>query len=486
MANSNSKILEEYLLALGFRIDPQGQRDFDNTLGKFDKTIKGLGVGLLTVTGALVGLVSEAANSMETLYYTSRRAGTSVNTLQAMGYGAAQIGVNAEQITGIMDSFGMSLRRNPGLVGLLKGLGVDYKGDSGKGFVDLVTRLSKMPFPIAAAFAENFGIDEKTLFMLEDNLPKFKEAMELRRKMSQEAGIDDQKAAEAAVAYNRELDTMKERLVVLRNVIAVEFMPVFKWLTEHMSNAIVAWGKDIQKDMADARSGSGGKLRTAGKVAANMNPLSAMAYWAQAMSDNGEALDKGGPGTRRSAVAPAGAVGSPRNGKGLLSPQIAALLDQNNEGLPPGLLTRLALQESSGNPNALGPLLKNGDRAKGLMQFTSATADEKRINPFDPTQAIPAAREYILQLLREFGNIPLALAAYNAGPGNIEKYKLGQYTLKPETVDYVDKLAGVHLSPNTTIHVHGNDDPVATGRVVAQEQTRVVNDVVRNMKGVLQ
>jgi soluble lytic murein transglycosylase-like protein len=44
-------------------------------------------------------------------------------------------------------------------------------------------------------------------------------------------------------------------------------------------------------------------------------------------------------------------------------------------------------------------------------------------DPFDPTQAIPAAGRLLGAHLREFGSVPLALAAYNAGPGAVRRYK---------------------------------------------------------------
>nr|WP_276612473.1 transglycosylase SLT domain-containing protein [Kineococcus vitellinus] len=102
-------------------------------------------------------------------------------------------------------------------------------------------------------------------------------------------------------------------------------------------------------------------------------------------------------------------------------------------GLPAGLLRAVAKQESGFNPNAKSPA-----GATGLMQFMPATARSMGIDPSDPFQAIDAAGKYLSQNLKTFGSVPLALAAYNAGPGNVRKH--GGIPPFRETQDYVQKI----------------------------------------------
>lgn len=83
-------------------------------------------------------------------------------------------------------------------------------------------------------------------------------------------------------------------------------------------------------------------------------------------------------------------------------------------GLRPGMTKALAIAESSLNPNAV-----SGAGAQGIMQFMPETAKGLGIDPLDPAQAIPAGGRYLGDLMRQFGgNERLALAGYNAGPGN--------------------------------------------------------------------
>jgi soluble lytic murein transglycosylase-like protein len=79
--------------------------------------------------------------------------------------------------------------------------------------------------------------------------------------------------------------------------------------------------------------------------------------------------------------------------------------------------------------------------AQGLMQLMPQTARELGVdNPFDISQNIDGGARYLRKMLDKFdGDIKLALAAYNAGPGAVEKYG-GQIPPYPETEQYIDRV----------------------------------------------
>ncbi|MEP9362255.1 transglycosylase SLT domain-containing protein [Nocardioides sp. CN2-186] len=100
-------------------------------------------------------------------------------------------------------------------------------------------------------------------------------------------------------------------------------------------------------------------------------------------------------------------------------------------GVPANLLSAVAKQESGYDPRVTSPA-----GAQGLMQLMPATADGLGVtNPFDPAQSVDGAAKLLRTLLDRFGSTPLALAAYNAGPGAVLKY--GGIPPYPETTNYV-------------------------------------------------
>jgi hypothetical protein len=106
--------------------------------------------------------------------------------------------------------------------------------------------------------------------------------------------------------------------------------------------------------------------------------------------------------------------------------------------LPPGFLARLIWKESRFDPNAVSP-----KGASGIAQFMPGTAKERGLKePFDPRSAIPASAHYLSDLRKRFGNLGLAAAAYNAGPGRVSNWRKGQSGLPGETREFVLSITG--------------------------------------------
>lgn len=111
--------------------------------------------------------------------------------------------------------------------------------------------------------------------------------------------------------------------------------------------------------------------------------------------------------------------------------------------LPIEFFVRLIWRESRFRAGAIGPSTRSGKHALGIAQFMPGTATERHLlDPLNPIEALPKAAEFLKDLRRQFGNLGLAAAAYNAGPGRVRDWLAGATSLPAQTRAYVKAVTG--------------------------------------------
>ena len=112
--------------------------------------------------------------------------------------------------------------------------------------------------------------------------------------------------------------------------------------------------------------------------------------------------------------------------------------DAAENELPVEFFARVIGQESRFNARAV-----SNKGAQGIAQFMPATADYRGlVDPFDPIEALKNSARYLRDLKVRFGNLGLAAAAYNAGPGRVSAWLTSHRPLPGETRNYVAIITG--------------------------------------------
>ena len=152
--------------------------------------------------------------------------------------------------------------------------------------------------------------------------------------------------------------------------------------------------------------------------------------------------------------------------------------------LPEGLLRSVAITESGGNQFAV-----SGAGAKGLFQFMDGTARDMGLrgnDVFDPEKAAQAAAKYLSQLLQaNGGDLSKALASYNWGIGNVQRYGMG--LMPQETRNYIPKVmsnmptSAPVIQQETNINIHGVSDPREAARLTVDRQKGVNSQLTQQL-----
>lgn len=452
---ADREVLREFLATLGFSVDQPSLRAF---LGAFKATSE----AAVKTTAAILGTVAAGeamvisfARNFERLYYASTRTKSTVANLQALEFGAQQIGLSAETARELVEGLARALRITPQSAGILKMLGIEHEGrDRVSVLLDLVDKLKqrfKGPYghAIGAQFAEMFGIDEQTFLMLKERLPELRAAMQVRKDMMKDTGVDAEAAAKAAREFMNELRELWEMIGLVKDSFAIQLLPVFREF-----NAIV---KSILGDLAKVNFS---ELDVDFKLLAGFvdEQIKKWGDWWTAINkvknearagdqSQGFWADLWDSITLKRARRMFGGRDATIYGPGdLTGPEADEQERRQREIYGPGDLT--------------GPQAEAMDKIRLLM---AQIVDPARSGTWDSELAREIART------ARNANIPLRQAY--APPGSAAEFATG------------GGGQNITFAPSVQVTVTGAKDPAATGREVGAQVNRVMGDAVRNFAG---
>jgi hypothetical protein len=490
MATTDSEIIKEFLIGLGFKIDEAGMKKFGNALTGSAKGAMGVGAALIGAGFAVEKFVEHMANGMEKLFYISQRTGASVTNLKAMEGAFQSAGFAAGKSTEFIEGLAENLRANPGMTEFVSNMfGIDTASmDKAEAAMAIMKKLADMAktgsYAVAAQQANLvFGMSERDFNTAVKNIDKIAAIEADRVALLKESGVNMGDLAEKSTEFNNNLRKMGADIGAIGSQLAVVLMPTV--------NTVM---KAIEENLHMLVQGFGGSLATGGNF---QDPLSA------------------GFQTEEEQTALDTAKAKPEN-----DPEIIARIAKQH-GVDPLLADALWATESSRGQNMVNP--KSGATGgfqidpsnfaalhtnKTQMMETAPNAEagmgmlERNINEFkDIEKAIAATNstpEHVRQMVRQFGDdwlqhmpeetqqhLYTTLEHYGR---NLKAGRMGADApvskKNPSGGDNAGAGANVNVTQNITQNIHGND-AATIGKSAAEQNRRDMGDLTRDTRGLL-
>lgn len=517
---ADKEIIREFLVKLGFQKDDKSLRDFNKGIDEATAKAKNLGLILVGLAATVTAAATTFAKNMEQMYFASKQSGASVTNLKAFENAVQNITGAGDEAVGTLKQLSNLLKFKAGKEGLIASLGVETRDAKGnlRDTLDIVTdlaaRFQNMDPRLASQYAEGLNISDGVFRAMIDG--SFNSQLARQKQILKDSGFD--KAASQSHDFMTSLREIQQE-------IQIAFLPVMQELVKWMGPALkdaAQWILDNRESIkefftsvADAVKWAFTEFQKLDKATGGLSTKIFLLATAFSML--------GGPSILGGILALTGAVSglvtaTGGAGLGFLAPFLGRLAGgaglmayssnlnsgehdyiadaYKNGSLPPSNLSDKQkylreIEKKYSLPSgfldnvwnaesARGKAMKSKAGALGHFQFMPSTARQYGLSdPNDFYSSAEAAGHYYSDLAKKYqGNLSKAAAAYNWGPGNVDKRGLG--AMPAETKAYVDKVTkGVQIAQETNIYVNGGD-AAATGRSVASEQDRVNASLARN------
>ena len=534
---SDTAIIKEFLVKLGFAQDERGLKKFTDGVTGATKNVVKLVAAIQGAALTIGAGVAAFANNLERMYFAAIKTGASAKNLQAFGNAAANFGAQSEEALQSVQSLARFMRETPGSEGFLKALGVDTRDVNGKLrdttdiMVDLGKAMQNKPYYMAKQYGDMLGISEDMLRAMLNG--DFSREVEKQRALLKDSGFD--KAAEASHKFMIGLRELQTQLMIfavevqkaLVEKLGMSMEQLNTWVRENMPiiakrvadvlitvlnvaetlAPAIGWLIDKFMQMDKASDGWSTKLiLLAGAFAMLGVPAIVAGIWALAGAFgalslpilaiaaagfagwkigewingklSGDTANSGSGGSYGSSQSQSGKIRKPGN---MLDPVNFFMGMGWSKEQAAGIVANLK-HESALDPNAVG----DGGKAYGIAQWhPDRQANFKKWSGKDirgsSMQEQMAFVNYELTQGAEQKAGKLLRASTNAQQAGAIVSKHYERPAQAEAEALKRANTAVQLAQNTTINVNGGD-AMATGRAVASEQERVNASLTRNLQ----
>jgi hypothetical protein len=507
----NAEVIKEFLAQLGFRIDESSFKKFDSTLGKATRNAFVFGASATAAAAAVEAFVARVSESMDRLYFASKRTGASAEEIGAFVFAVSQLGGTSDDARASMENLARFMRTQPGAGGFLTrvlGVSPEHLGDTVKTMQDLSATFQRLPVYLGEKYANMLGIDEKTFLAMRDgSLTRF---MEQYNAKLAEYGLNAEDAAARGHDFMQNVRGLENSFTALATRMSTDLNPAAERFLG-WTQAAVDWVGRLDK-----QTGGLGTTLTVGLVAALGavtaavgGSLVAIGGWAVALVgvftlvlQHWEELKKSmalgsltggdsGVGNQlgtwlRGMVGGGGAAAA---GSGSIDPMAyfrgMGWSNAQAAGIVANLQRESGLNPSAAGDNgqALGVAQWHPDRQAAFRQWAghdirqSTLAEQLAFVQYELTQGGERAAGNALRgTVTPFAAAD-AFARLYERPANLAN----ESALRGRMA--ANLAAAPSVSQHTEIHVHGSDDPQATADAVAGAQHRVNSELMRNIVG---
>lgn len=271
---SDATIIKEFLVGLGFKVDPASYKKFTKGVAEATNAVRGLALASAAAAATTALAINKMATSLEDLYWTSIRTKSSAANIKATGYAFSQMGSDAKSGLAALEGVASFLRSNPAAEAFVNGsLGVKTRNGNGSlrdtaaTLRDIGAKLSAMPFYRARQYADMLGLgDDKALMALmrgdgghSDKFLAFAKRM----------GVDLNRSAEDANKFK----TQVRELLMMLEIGAVKVgTALMTWLLPNLEKFMV-WARSLPEVLK--RDDVKDLVKDFESLAASMNDLAA-------------------------------------------------------------------------------------------------------------------------------------------------------------------------------------------------------------------